>query len=182
MTIVKTIKIQAPSEEVWNAVKDFAGIYKWNPYVKSVSLLSENGEGEGSIRVCHMYDGSSVKETVSEMDYENMEMKVRIVAGIPSVMKNPPVAHLKVSGDETGSTVNMTLEVSLRYGPLGKLMKRFMVEPRFASTIEELLKGLKTHIESDSFIGKRGTLLSEEEAKIEWQTADEQLKHVPFPL
>ncbi len=182
MTIVRTIEIPASSEEVWNAVKDFGGIYKWNPYVQSVSLLSESNEGEGAVRVCHMYDGTSIKESVSGMNYENMEMEVRIVDGLPSAMKEPPIALLKVSGDETRSKVSMTMDVSLRYGLVGRLMKRFMVEPRFASTIEHLLKGLRTYIESDAYIGKRGKLLSADEARMEWETADDRLAEVPFSL
>lgn len=66
-SIPVTRVMQVPAEKVWAAVEDPGDVYKFHPRVKTSPLINgQTGGGVGSGRVCHFYNGGSIKETVTD--------------------------------------------------------------------------------------------------------------------
>lgn len=178
MTVHEEILINSGSDKVWAAVKDFANVQKWNPYVESVSLLTDESENKGATRVCHLYDGSKLKERVMDLDSEERIVTINILEGIKGPIVSPPEIKLTVLDKDDKTLVKMDFDVQLRFGFIGKIIKKLVVEPQIKNNVENLLKGLKSHIVSGSYIGKRGELLTLDAAKNEWGKAAESLEMV----
>jgi hypothetical protein len=55
---------------------------------------------------------------------------------------------MSVEADGERTIARLSLDYEMKYGPLGSLMDRFMVRPRFRKMVSSVLAGLKRHIES----------------------------------
>lgn len=58
--------INAPFKDVWRMMADVTEVEKYHPDVDHITLHSQNKTGNGAARVCHFYDGTSIKEEVIE--------------------------------------------------------------------------------------------------------------------
>lgn len=74
------IIIKADPAKVWAVVKDFNGVDKWLPSVKSIATEKK---GEDSFRELTLNDGKVVKERLKNIDDGKMKIKYEIVDGAP---------------------------------------------------------------------------------------------------
>lgn len=146
--VTREIRIDAPAGRVWEVLADFGGVYRYNPNVASSHATSETRQGVGASRHCDLTtSGVTLEERIVEWT-EGESYLVDIYGG----SKVPPFkqarARLAVRPDGEGAIVTGTLEYSLKFGPVGALMDRLLVAPRFSKAWTRMLAGLKHYTET----------------------------------
>lgn len=156
-----TIQIARTSNDVFNTINDFGSVHEWNPFVRTVNLLSDNNGGLGSERICYFYNGQELHEKI--VKYQDGDF-------IDVILKNPPfpvtnmVAKLKVSKlKENSSQVTMSFDYQVKLGVLGKLMNSIMIKSQFIKTGERVLQGLHERMINNSYVGRGGKVITESE-------------------
>ena len=146
--------INAPLPQVWNVIKDFGGVHKFHPKVESSPLLSDNNEGLGAARVCHFYDGTSVKEEVKA--YRDGEM-LRVELSEFSLPLNRAFAEISVRERGPNKTeVTFAMDYDVKFGPLGAVMNSMMLRPMMTKMFAQILEGLDHHVITGELVGRDG--------------------------
>ncbi len=147
-TITREIWIDAPKSDVWAVLADFGNIYRFNPTVPRSYSTNDLSSGLGATRHCDLnIDGASVEERIIEW-HDGQKMGVEIYDG----QKTPPwrnaIAELSVAERDGGTVVRGKLSYDMKYGPIGALMDRFMIQPQFGKAFGGIFAGLKHYIET----------------------------------
>ena len=83
MIIAVKHTINAPADKVWNTLKSFDHVEKYNPLVQKTEV---QGSGVGATRICHISqpDGSTgkVSEKIESLDESQKTISVSIVDGV----------------------------------------------------------------------------------------------------
>lgn len=88
-------EFDAPADDVWAIVSDFAGLDRWNPAVLSIS---SEGSGVGMLRVFRTAAGT-VTEELLDYDRDTRAITYRIVSGSTMKVRN---ARLRISVADLG--------------------------------------------------------------------------------
>ena len=150
-TVSYKIHIDAPVEKVWNILADFGGIYKWNPGVSHSHSTSSNNEGFGASRHCDLKPSGSIEERILEW-HEGESYTLEIYDGKGAPPFKQAVAKLAVKPEGSGAIATMTIEYSLKFGPVGALMNLVMVKPFTHKATRGVLAGLKHHAETGELV------------------------------
>ena len=151
------IRINATKEKVWEVLADVGGIYKWNPGVAHSYSTSEKNGGEGASRHCDLQSpGGKSIGYLEELAFDWREgegYKIDIYESNLPIKSN--VVEFAVNADRDGTIVTAAPDYALKYGLLGRLMNQIMVRRKFKKGMEDLLTGLKYHIETGEVVGDR---------------------------
>ncbi|MGC1521651.1 MAG: SRPBCC family protein, partial [Steroidobacteraceae bacterium] len=60
--VSKTIRVNAPADMVWNAVKDFDAINTWHPAVDKDEIVEGKNNKAGAVRLLTLKGGGTIKE------------------------------------------------------------------------------------------------------------------------
>ncbi len=144
------ITVHAPIERVWAVLADIGSIHAWNPAVESSQLTTHHGEGVGAARHCRLAGRRHLEEVV--VDWEPLK---RLTMRITST--NLPLAAADIRfilrAAASGVIVSVSPAYTVRYGLLGQVLNRLIVGPRYRREMEDLLAGLKAHVEAQPAAG-----------------------------
>jgi uncharacterized protein YndB with AHSA1/START domain len=101
MTLVHTIKINAPPDVVWEMAGDFGGIQRWSPGVESSRLVLRMRNETGAIRLLRRKNGTQVTEKLLDYDPANRRMAYTYVDGAVGASDYYSVLTVKDAGDGT---------------------------------------------------------------------------------
>ena len=147
------IRIDATTEEVWEVLADFGRIYLWNPGVRHSYSTSESDHGLLATRHCELPKGDDyLDEQILEWR-EGESFKVDIYETNLPLHRN--VVEFSIVADGNGTIVTVAPDYALKYGLLGRLMNQIVVGRKFKKGMEDLLTGLKYHIETGEVVGDR---------------------------
>ena len=137
--------INAPVNDVWQALADIGNIAAWNPGVIESYVNTDQAEGIGAGRRCELGGKNYLDETVVAWE-ENKQLTMRIIdTNMP--FKTADIRFMLQ--EENGATVvNLSPEYELKYGVLGTLLDKIMVRRTYQQGMEALLAGLKKHVEA----------------------------------
>lgn len=142
------VRINAPREQVWAALADFGGIYKFNPGVPTSHATSEANEGIGATRHCDLsVSGSSIEERIIDW-VEGEKYAIEIYDGKKAPPLKSAVARIAVEDDGPNAIVRGQIDYELKYGPVGSLMDAMMVKSQFNKGWNGLFAGLKHYVET----------------------------------
>jgi len=156
--VIVTREIKSDVNAVWAVLDDFASIYKYNPSVKHSELLSNKTTGMDAQRICHFYDGTSLKETITHYQpnkgygFELSDFKLPL-----------KFAETQISLNSVGvakSSVTVTLSFVPKFGPLGWLMAKLLMKPMLKKALTGLLQGLDDHTRSGQLVLQDGSLVA----------------------
>jgi uncharacterized protein YndB with AHSA1/START domain len=137
--------VDAPVARVWAVLDDFGGVSNYNPMVDDSRTLGERATGAGARRECLLDGGGRLEEVI--VDYEDGRgYTVEFVDAGPYPMASNVVefAVRPVADDRT--EVSISSEFTPKYGPLGWLAAKLLVERRVRETYDEVLAGLDEHL------------------------------------
>ena len=147
------IRIHATKETVWEVLADFGGIYRWNPGVRYSYSTSESSHGLFATRHCELLTGDDyLDEQILEWR-DGQSFKVEIYETNLPLHRN--VVEFSVVAEGSGTIVTVAPDYTLKYGLLGWLMNQLVVRRKFQKGMEDLLTGLKYHIETGELVGDR---------------------------
>ncbi len=147
------IRINATTEKVWEVLADFGGIYLWNPGVRHSYSISESNHGLLATRHCELLTSDDyLDEQILEWrDGESFKVAISDT----NLPFHRSVVEFSVEADGNGTIVTVAPDYALKYGLLGRLMNQIVVRRKFKRGMEDLLKGLKYHIETGEVVGDR---------------------------
>lgn len=158
------ITVDRPPSEVWDLISDFGGVYRYNPNVSHSRLTNGSAnEGVGATRHCDLsFSGASVEERILEW-HEGAGYALEIFDGekLPPFRSGVRAAvTVRPAGSER-SVVAGSMDYELKFGPVGRLMDRAMVAPRFGPAFGRFLAGIKHHAETGEEITENTDLSAE---------------------
>ena len=132
---------------------DFGGIYKYSPGVRSSHSTSIENGGVGASRHCDLLPAGSIEERIVDWN-EGRGYSLEIFDGekTPPLKKAVATLELEPRGDMT--EVMARFDYALKYGPLGALGDRLLFRRLFERGFDNLLSGLKHHVETGEEIGR----------------------------
>jgi carbon monoxide dehydrogenase subunit G len=140
--------VPAPTADVWPLLDDFGGVSRYHPNVDSSRVVNGVESGLGACRECVFEDGGRIEETI--IGYEPGESYTVAFTDMGPYPLVSNVVRIDVeSMDEGHSRVTFTAQFEPKYGPLGWLMGRVVMEPRFAKQLDTALEGLAAHVRPD---------------------------------
>lgn len=149
--------IDAPVDAVWEALSDIGSIYEWNPGVIQSHATSDTTEGLGATRTCDLGgDNFLDEEVVAWKPGEQLTMRI-VGTNLPFETADVRF-YLRPEGDQTVVTVSP--DYKLKFGPMGSLMDRFYVRGTYQKGMDNLLQGLKEHVEENAAEGQSGSAAS----------------------
>lgn len=138
-------EINAPVEQVWDALSAIGDIYQWNPGVQASHTTSAQAEGIGATRFCDLGGSNYLDEEVVAWQ-PNEKLTMRIVG------TNLPFAtadiRFTLQAGADGTTVAVSPQYQLKYGLLGNLLDILYVRRSYRRGMEALLAGLKRFVET----------------------------------
>ena len=156
--ISKTVTMKFPATQIWDIVSDFQRVDRYHPIVEKVDQIGTKANGLGAMRVCNMYDKSSIKEEITHW-IDGQELSVKLTEGSFPFKSANATVRVKPSGAEQ-SDVTLVMEFDMKYSVLGKAMAAVMIKPMMKKVFGQVLKGLSDHASTGQLVGKDGVLLS----------------------
>ena len=111
--VVETVEINAPADKVWEVIKDFDGIARWNPALSKSEGTSANQPGEK--RTLTFANGEQLVEDLDSYDAAGHEYSYRM--GKENVKALPASSYsavLKLTPAGAGSTLEWKSRLYLR--------------------------------------------------------------------
>ena len=102
----QTVDVAAPADKVWNYIKDFDALPKWEPVFSSDMIISGESNVVGAVRTLTVKDGPSFDEELLAMDDATRSLTYKIID--PSVLPlTDYVSTLKVisTGEKTSAII-----------------------------------------------------------------------------
>ena len=155
-----TVKTQMTHavEDVWHVLDDFGAIYAFNPAVESSNIIGTKTTGKGARRICNFYDGSSLKETITQYS-PNKGFSLEL-SDFALPLKTA-TAHFRLVPMPNGQSVlSITMAFQPKFGPLGWLMAKLIMRPLLTKALRGLSKGLDDYMRTGRQVGKDGVLLA----------------------
>ncbi|MBX0325565.1 SRPBCC family protein [Halomicroarcula sp. F13] len=151
--------ISVPAEDAWAALDEFGRVSEYNPHVATSKIINGPETGVGATRECVFEDGDRIEEEI--VDYNpgsNYTVEFIDVGSMP-LKRNQVQISVEERGDAAVVTMAATFEP--KYGFLGTVMAKLMMESRFQKTFEEVLDGLEAYVlanrEDSTERGRPGT-------------------------
>jgi uncharacterized protein YndB with AHSA1/START domain len=155
-TISVVRNIPAPIDQVWEALSDFGGVYRYSAGVESSPITAGTPErGVGAERICHLYDGNHIEERVTgSIDKEQLSVKI-VQSSMP--IKSADGVFDLVSTAEGGTQVTITMTFVAKFGPLGWLMDKLMMNKAMTKSLAGMLAALEHHLATGEVVEKGWT-------------------------
>ncbi len=143
-TITRQTKINAPANEVWGAIADFGGVYKWAPNVASSYSTTEANGGVGAGRHCEVLGfGGIDEEIVDWKEGHGYKYQVENIGPIGKL-----VNEWSVTSDGNNSVVTTIVSYRMKFGIMGALMDKLMVRRSIRKAMAQAQDGLKGYLET----------------------------------
>jgi ligand-binding SRPBCC domain-containing protein len=145
-TLYNEIVIKAPVEKIWKVLATPDLLEKYDPTVLKSSLISEAKENLGAKRRVDMQDGKNWFEEIITEYKPNESLTFELTACSFPVHK---LMHRYRFKEVDGQTkVIQTMEYSVKYGILGKLLDVLMIRKQSDAGIKKFFAGLKSYVET----------------------------------
>ena len=149
--VEKRVAIERPVEESWAALADFGTIYKWNPGVAQSHLTSGAGGEVGATRHCDLQNPSGhLEERVIGWE-AGRKLKIDVYESSFPLRHN--IVTFEALPNGGGSTVSVSVDYALKFGPLGALADRLFARRAYRKGFQAMLEGLKYYVETGNEVG-----------------------------
>ncbi len=154
--------IEASREDVWRALSDIGGIYRFHPLVQRSPLLTEQTGGVGAERMCEFHDGNHISERVVDW-VDGRSLAVKIYEGTMPLKRATARFTLEAAG--AGRTeVDFTMSYEPKFGVIGRAMDAMVMRRKFKSILAQVLAGLDTYVRTGEEVGADGASMTPAEA------------------
>lgn len=144
-TLYNRITVNASVDELWNVLSDLEELDKYDPTVKTSTIISTERTGLNAKRKVLMRDGKNwFEEKVTEFEpgrslYYHLTDCSFPIEGLRHSYRFKPTP--------TGTEVEQVMEYTVKFGLLGRLLDRVMIRKQTSAGIQKFFAGLKAHVE-----------------------------------
>ena len=132
--------IEAPRSNVWTVLADFPNIASWTPGVPSSFSTSDATEGVGAQRHCDLAPAGALEETIQVWEPEaRLEISIDSARGLPI---HRGLAKFALEPNESGTRVIVAYSYQPKFGFLGELMGRLVMDGQLTKGFPGLLEDL----------------------------------------
>ncbi len=149
-----TKRADVPAGRLWEILSDFGNIHLFNPNVRASSVRGAKERGVGAVRRCDLYGKGHLIEEITRWT-EGEGFSLEIIDG------TAPLKHAEVTFEvrplgEASSSVSLTMDYTVKMGPLGWLLDRLMVGRMLRGALGGLLDGLDHYARTGEPVGENG--------------------------
>jgi len=139
--------ISVPAERAWAALDEFGRVSEYNPHVATSEIIAGPETGVGATRECVFEDGGRIEEEIIEYSPGTNYTVEFVDVGSMPLKRN----RVQISVEERGDAAAVTMAAAFepKYGFLGTVLAKLMMESRFRQTFEEVLDGLEAYVVAD---------------------------------
>jgi hypothetical protein len=146
MTVIRhDLHARCAPERVWALLSDLEAVARYNPGVTAASVQGTQRTGVGAVRTCELEPKGRVTERVTVWDEGN-------ALGLEVAESDWPIHFMRwvtrVEPAEGGSRITQDLEYRVKFGPLGWVLDRLVMERKLRATLDEVLGSLVRHAEA----------------------------------
>ena len=139
--VIVSRQIDAPPKRVWTVLADFPNIADWNSGVNRSYSTSDATAGVGAKRHCDLAPIGALEETVTGWDEDRrLEIRVDSAAKLPIVHG---LVTFTLDSADAGTDVRIDYSYQPRFGFLGQLMGRFVLDTQLTRGFAGFLKDLE---------------------------------------
>ena len=133
--------IEAPQGNVWAVLADFPNIASWNTGVKESFSTSDATEGVGAKRHCDLAPAGGLEETIQVWEPEaRLEISIDSAQGLPI---QHGLAKFALEPSELGTLVTVAYSYQPKFGVVGQLMGRLLMDGQLTKGFQGFLKDLE---------------------------------------
>lgn len=144
-TLHNRMTINAPVERLWDVLANLEELEKYDPTVKTATIISAQRTGMDAARKVLMRDGKNwFEEKITE--YEPGKALCYQLTDCSFPIKGLRHSY-RFKPTSTGTEVEQVMEYTVKFGLLGKLMDRLMIRKQTSAGIQKFFSGLKAHAE-----------------------------------
>ena len=147
-TLYNRITVNASVDELWIVLSDLEALDKYDPTVKTSTIISSQRTGLNAKRKVLMRDGKNwFEEKVTEFEpgrslcYQLTDCSFPI-EGLRHSYRFKPTP--------SGTEVEQVMEYTVKFGLLGRLLDRMMIRKQTSAGIQKFFAGLKAHVERNA--------------------------------
>jgi len=131
-------------ENAWRSIDDFGNIADFHPHLISSHIVGEQTSGEGTQRVCRFETGGEIRERVTRyLPGRGYSVTIEDTGSFPI---STGIARLYLAPTDDGRTrVDFSLQFLPKFGPIGSVLGRFVMKPRFERVLRDVIRGLEQH-------------------------------------
>lgn len=122
MKLKGTVCIEAPAEQVWAVLADVANVQDWVGPINQSYCEGEQTQGVGTVRVCHLAGGTTIKE--EWIEWEEGDFFTYQAENAPMMKSAQNRWSVQARGEKTLLTTES--EVILKGGIFGRLLEPLM--------------------------------------------------------
>lgn len=144
-TLYNRITVNASVQELWAVLSDLEELDKYDPTVKTATIITTQRTGLNAKRKVLMRDGKNwFEEKITEFEpgrslcYQLTDCSFPI-KGLRHSYRFKPTP--------SGTEVEQVMEYTVKFGLLGKVLDRMMIRKQTDTGIKKFFAGLKAHVE-----------------------------------
>ena len=151
-TITGSTRINAPKAHVWELIADLGAVANFHPFATGSHYTSQQKTGDGASRICEFGPKLTLEETAVEWrEGEMYTVAVDFIKGTkPPINDMRGSMALRADGDATIATI--TINYQPRFGIIGQIMDRVMIQPQYRKILPAVMQGLKHHAETGEVV------------------------------
>jgi len=145
MQVQRIIEIDAPVEFVWGKITDLTDIQNWSATVNEAHYHTNLQRGLGAGRTCDVRGFGTLVENV--LDWNENESFRLSLEGLPAFVKDASGGWQLENLGANRTRATTTIEMQTRFWPVGALMEKLMLGPKFGKAIEGVQAEFKAYVE-----------------------------------
>jgi len=146
--IMSTAHIYASKKEVWDVLKFPGNIAAFHPLIKRSFMTTQAESGLHAKRHCDLLPMGAMDEVITDWK-EGKTFTMEVIGG-----KMLPPHHFmkgRIFMREVGEHTEVSFELSyrLKFGVIGRLLDRLLIQPQFKNAPTKYVQGLKKYVEGN---------------------------------
>jgi len=146
-TIRHDIQVKCAPERVWALLSDLEAVQRYNPGVRAASIDGDQRTGVGARRVCALVPNGRVVERVTVWE-DQRALGLEVAESDWPIHFMRWVTRLEQRGE--GTRITQELEYRVKFGPMGWVLDRLVMERKLRSSLDAIFGSLAKHAEGAS--------------------------------
>jgi hypothetical protein len=146
MTIIRhELEASCAPDRLWSLLADLEAVQRYNPGVREAKIQGSARTGVGATRACELLPKGRVVERVTHWEEGR-------ALGLEVAESDWPIHFMRwvtrVEPSVGGSRISQELEYQVKFGPLGWLLDRLVMERKLRATLDGIFASMVRHAEA----------------------------------